>query len=337
MFGHHLDSDHEKLAPFVSWPRNAWRSSAQLCPNYSLPKPFVSGQTTNDSNKAREDADGDEENKKKKTRHREIERQRRKEMNTLYASLRSLLPAQILKGKRTISDQLNVALDYINQIQRNIKKLETERARLKKINNELKGDADAGLGYQEVMSTGSCSISVQPYSSGGVEIVVHSSHEEKPLPLSGVIQVLVDEGMDVVCCAKQDTTLSPKKRLLSANSCGSRSKRTIPFLELLRRILGHILINGAICGNIAMRSTSKPLVSWGAVMRNPITILKRDKGLNLFVRVRYNPFSQEAPFRGKTMHAEFKANNTSWRVSLSELGPYPHHPACIITQSGFII
>ncbi|OWM75661.1 hypothetical protein CDL15_Pgr021826 [Punica granatum] len=187
--------------PFVSWPRNAWRSSAQLCPNYSLPKPFVSGQTTNDSNKAREDADGDEENKKKKTRHREIERQRRKEMNTLYASLRSLLPAQILKGKRTISDQLNVALDYINQIQRNIKKLETERARLKKINNELKGDADAGLGYQEVMSTGSCSISVQPYSSGGVEIVVHSSHEEKPLPLSGVIQVLVDEGMDVVCCA----------------------------------------------------------------------------------------------------------------------------------------
>ncbi|OWM91149.1 hypothetical protein CDL15_Pgr000092 [Punica granatum] len=104
----------------------------QLRPNYSLPKPFVSGQTTNDSNKAPEDADVDEENKKKKTRHREIERHRRKEMNTLYASLRSLLPAQILKGKRAVSDQLNVALGYINQIQRNIKKLETERARLKK-------------------------------------------------------------------------------------------------------------------------------------------------------------------------------------------------------------
>ncbi|PKI43479.1 hypothetical protein CRG98_036236 [Punica granatum] len=104
----------------------------QLHPNYSFPKPFVSGQTTNDSNKAPKDADVDEENKKKKTRHIEIERQRRKEMNTLYASLRSLLPAQILKGKRAASDQLNVALDYINHIQRNIKKLEAERARLKK-------------------------------------------------------------------------------------------------------------------------------------------------------------------------------------------------------------
>ncbi|KAI3458230.1 hypothetical protein Pfo_014893 [Paulownia fortunei] len=133
----------------------------------------------------------------KKILHRDIERQRRQEMATLYASLRSVLPPQSLKGKRSISDQIHEATKYIRCLQNNIRELGIKRDSIKRsFKNELL-DSEKG----------SCSqifpivVKVQPCSVG-VEILISGDFmaEGVTLPLSRIMHLLLEEGLIVICC-----------------------------------------------------------------------------------------------------------------------------------------
>nr|GMC94407.1 transcription factor bHLH118-like [Ipomoea batatas] len=156
-------------------------------------------------------AKSDENHKLKRIMHREIERQRRQEMATLYASLRSLLPLEYVKGKRSTSDHMHEALNYIKQMQKNVQELERRRDGLKTAgsstssshNLEKTGSPDQKTGSSpNFVSVGRC--------RDGVEILINSVAGERGcFPLSRVLRTLQNEGVNVVSCdsTKADTRL----------------------------------------------------------------------------------------------------------------------------------
>ncbi|XP_057996213.1 transcription factor bHLH126-like [Hevea brasiliensis] len=136
-------------------------------------------------------------NNKKKLLHRDIERQRRQEMATLYASLRSLLPLEHIKGKRSISDHMNEAVNYIKHLQKRIKELDAKK-------NELKQKTNfRDIPLQSSGSSSNCSPStgviIRP-NLGGMEIVFSSGFREQDLTLSGALQLLLEAELSVVNC-----------------------------------------------------------------------------------------------------------------------------------------
>ncbi|KAJ4955652.1 hypothetical protein NE237_012435 [Protea cynaroides] len=131
------------------------------------------------------------EKKKKKVIHRDVERQRRQEMATLYASLRSQLPLEYLKGKRSISDHMNEAANYIRDLQKRIQELNHKRDGLRKMFNSGAPDIVISRNFPPDYVT------VQP-CWGGVEVVINSGFRNGEFPLSRVIRELVDQGFGVV-------------------------------------------------------------------------------------------------------------------------------------------
>nr|UFA45741.1 bHLH46 [Pinus massoniana] len=67
----------------------------------------------------------------KRWNHSLIEKQRRKEMKTLFSRLRALLPEENLRGKRAESDQVLGAVNYIRHLKQKIEDLSRKRDRMK--------------------------------------------------------------------------------------------------------------------------------------------------------------------------------------------------------------
>ncbi|GLT78307.1 hypothetical protein SLA2020_498470 [Shorea laevis] len=137
-------------------------------------------------------------NKKKKMIHRNIERQRRQEMATLYGALRSLLPPDYLKGKRSISDHMNQAVRYINDLQRRIGELNEKRDELKRLSSSCSSSfvPQCLQGFPDQDTT----VTVRPcLGGGGVEVVINTALSQG-LPLSSVIQVLIAEDLSIANC-----------------------------------------------------------------------------------------------------------------------------------------
>ncbi|KAI9162194.1 hypothetical protein LWI28_024781 [Acer negundo] len=142
---------------------------------------------------------GNSNNKNKKMMHRDIERQRRQEMATLHASLRSLLPLEFIKGKRSISDQMNEAVNYINHLQKRIKQLgdhRDERKKLSKTSTLVLSGTESSSDHDNISPT---EVIVRPCLVG-VEILYSCGHPDQALPLSRVLAILHDQGLCVVNC-----------------------------------------------------------------------------------------------------------------------------------------
>ncbi|PKI38968.1 hypothetical protein CRG98_040642 [Punica granatum] len=141
-----------------------------------------------------------ESSKKRKTVHRDVERQRRQEMASLYGSLRSHLPVEILKGKRSISDHIYQAIGYIKNLQRKIQVLSDKRDEMKRVSDSKKIDdpktnkeeSPRPRGHQDVVTIEPC--------IGGIEITI-STDLKQGVALSKVLGFLIREGMTLISCA----------------------------------------------------------------------------------------------------------------------------------------
>ncbi|KAL5570144.1 hypothetical protein UlMin_026719 [Ulmus minor] len=147
----------------------------------------------------------------KKTVHREIERQRRQEMATLHEELRSLLPLEYIKGKRSISDQMNGAVNYIKHFTMKIKELGIQRDNLIKRSNLCELDPRIRSSTSNYNSSTS-NITIN-FCLSGVEIVYSTMTEI--VPLSRVLKLLLGEGLTLVNCV----TTKVNDRLLHTIQC----------------------------------------------------------------------------------------------------------------------
>ncbi|CAI9767634.1 unnamed protein product [Fraxinus pennsylvanica] len=163
----------------------------------------------------------------KKFIHRDIERQRRKEMANLYASLRSFVPLEHLKGKKSISDLMEVATNYITDTKKNKKKLGLQRDKLKMLSNS--GNLSANI----VGSSSSYSpdlVTVNPCLDG-VEILIISFKEEG-FPLSKVLTELLRRGLNVVSCSSK----KDDERSFHIIQCEANGLKCNVLVELQKRL-----------------------------------------------------------------------------------------------------
>ncbi|KAL1202858.1 Transcription factor [Cardamine amara subsp. amara] len=139
----------------------------------------------------------DDSMKKKKLLHRDIERQRRQEMATLFASLRTQLPLQYIKGKRAVSDHVHGAVNFIQDTETRIKELSARRDELSRETGQRSHPDPAKTG-SELGKSDPASVMVQPHVSGFEVVVSSRSSGPEALPLSKVLETLQEQGLEVI-------------------------------------------------------------------------------------------------------------------------------------------
>ncbi|XP_060215406.1 transcription factor bHLH55-like [Lycium barbarum] len=163
-----------------------------------LYKSSVNSRSSNLDDDNKKGLRSDESNELKKVVHRNVERQRRQEMANLVASLRSLIPFEFIKGERSISDHMQVAVNYIKQCQKNIEELDNRRKRIKNIS--LDDQNKSSTNYVHNHNSNNC-VTVNKCEDGmEILINVNNGHKEEIFSLSKVLRWLLEEGLNVVSC-----------------------------------------------------------------------------------------------------------------------------------------
>ncbi|XP_062119542.1 transcription factor bHLH36-like [Humulus lupulus] len=168
-------------------------------PSQKGPEPSLAGRRCRSSTSSAA-ADENPNDKKKKMLHRDIEKQRRQEMSNLYASLRSLIPLQYLKGKRSTSDQMHEATKYIKDLEIKIEKMSAKRDSLKKLSDpsDIIASHDQNNNFEKLEST---KISLRHCGkTRSVEVLVNTAFSSEGLSLERILRALAAEGFDVISC-----------------------------------------------------------------------------------------------------------------------------------------
>ncbi|KAF2591298.1 hypothetical protein F2Q70_00039664, partial [Brassica cretica] len=165
---------------------------------YQRQRPFGSAGEGGSSGGSDMPHDIDDNKKKKKLLHRDIERQRRQEMATLYASLRSHLPLQYIKGKRAVADHVNAAVGFIKDTETRIKELSARRDELSGEQTCQRSDPDLARTGFELGKSDPASLIVQPCVNGFEVAVSSNSSGPDALPLSRVLEALQELGLEVI-------------------------------------------------------------------------------------------------------------------------------------------
>ncbi|KAM4087181.1 hypothetical protein ACJW30_10G158400 [Castanea mollissima] len=139
-------------------------------------------------------------NNERKIMRRDNERQRREQMASLYSSLRLLLPLEFIKGKRSVSDLINEAANYIKHMTEKIQGLQVER-------DQLKNPSNSTAFIPGIESSNNCSLNYVTVrvSEAGIEILMSSWLREEGFLLSKVLELLLEEGLSVIRCASNKT------------------------------------------------------------------------------------------------------------------------------------
>eukprot|EP00253_Pinus_taeda_P007565 PITA_07565 len=137
-----------------------------------------------------------------------IERQRRREMKTLFSTLRSLLPDENLRGKRSVTDQVEAAVNYISQLQQRIEDLSAQRDNMKAKANSRR-NANVSLdGLQLSYNQKICKsplfrdhFPAVEIKSFGLGIQVSTKTFEHHIVYSDLLQALEETGLEVFSAA----------------------------------------------------------------------------------------------------------------------------------------
>ncbi|VVB10202.1 unnamed protein product [Arabis nemorensis] len=165
-------------------------------------------------------------NDMEKMMHREIERQRRQEMASLYASLRSLLPLHYIQGKRSTSDQVNEAVNYIKYLQRKNKELSSRRDELMLLSGgSFLNDCKHDMKIVNHVVVRQCLV--------GVEIVFSSRFCGGQPRLSSVLQVLSENGL----CLVNSISSIVDDRLIYTIQAEVKSITLVDLAELEERLI----------------------------------------------------------------------------------------------------
>ncbi|KAK9147634.1 hypothetical protein Scep_006391 [Stephania cephalantha] len=180
--------------------------------------------------------------------HRETERQRRLEMTALYKDLRSKLPLEYIQGKRSICDHMSEAINYIKHKEKTIKELSERRDRLIKIcrrnNNSSSSSSSSSCSENDNIN-----VIVQP-SRVGIEVVISTNLRVRSmLPLSSVLELLLEEGLSVVSCVSSNANETSVHNIQS--EVRNTHQANIEMSELQQKLMNLVMVSSASRANLS--------------------------------------------------------------------------------------